>query len=65
MKDDPIERAARIAIEKHQRLLHTKVLELVLGDMIAMDGVRAVRERIRWYYDHLAEFEKGNDKQGI
>jgi len=49
--------AATKAVEKHQRLLHSKVLELVLGDMIAMDGVHLARERLRWYYDHLAEFD--------
>lgn len=54
---DELERRAKKAVEKHQRLLHSKVLELVLGDMIAMDGIKEVRKRLKWYYDHLAEFD--------
>ena len=57
MKKKSIEDAAKKAIEKHQRLLHAKVLELVLGDMVAMDGVSATRKKLKWYYDHLREFE--------
>lgn len=55
--EDPLDRAARLAIDKHQRLLHNKVLELVLGDMIAKDGVHRVREKLKWWYDHLEEFD--------
>ena len=54
---DEIEKLAKLAIEKHQRLLHTKVLELVLGDMIAMDGIHETRKKLLWYYEHLAEFD--------
>jgi len=57
--EDPLDRAARSAVDKHQRLLHNKVLELVLGDMIAKDGVHQVRTKLKWWYDHLEEF--GND----
>jgi len=54
---DEIEKLAKLAIEKHQRLLHSKTLELLLGDMVALDGVRKTREKLKWYYDHLAEFD--------
>lgn len=45
------------AVAKHQRLLHHKVLELVLGDMVRDEGIHAVREKLLWYYFHLAEFD--------
>jgi hypothetical protein len=46
------------AIAKHQRLLHHKVLELVLGDMCRDEGIHSVREKLLWYYFHLAEFDR-------
>lgn len=54
---DEIERLTKLAIEKHQRLLHSKTLELLLGNMVALDGVKKTREKLKWYYDHLAEFD--------
>ncbi len=54
-----IEKKAKLAIEKHQRLLHSKTLELLLGDMVALDGVKKTREKLKWYYDHLEEFDNG------
>ena len=38
-----LDRAAREAVERHDRLLHHKTLELVLGAMVVMDGTVAVR----------------------
>ena len=38
-----LNRAAREAVERHDRLLHHKCLELLLGAMVAMDGVKNVR----------------------
>jgi hypothetical protein len=57
-KKKTLDELAKEAIIKHQRLLHDKVLELVLGDMIALNGVKATREKLKWWYDHLREFEK-------
>jgi hypothetical protein len=54
---DPLDRAAKQAVEKHQRLLYNKTLELVLGELIRMDGVHLTREKLKWYYDHLEEFD--------
>ena len=51
-----IDDAAERAIKKHQQLLHAKTLELLLGNMVAMDGVHEVRQKLKWYYDHLDEF---------
>lgn len=47
------------AVAKHQRLLYNKTLELTLGELIRMDGVHNVREKLKWYYDHLEEFDNG------
>jgi hypothetical protein len=52
--DDEI---AKKAVDKHQRLLYNKTLELVLGELIRMDGVHMTREKLKWYYDHLEEFD--------
>ncbi len=52
--DDEI---AKQAVAKHQRLLYNKTLELTLGELIRMDGVHNVREKLKWYYDHLEEFD--------
>lgn len=59
MGQDDLDRAAKTAIEKHQRLQNEKVLDLVLGNMVHMDGVHAVRQKLLWYYEHLGEFDGG------
>lgn len=48
--------AARAAVEKHRRLLCHKTMELALGELVALDGIRAVRRvllgylvQLRWY----------------
>lgn len=51
------DKRAEQAIAKHQRLLYNKTLELVLGELIRMDGVSNVRDKLKWYYDHLEEFD--------
>jgi hypothetical protein len=52
-----IDKKGEEAVAKHQRLLHHKVLELVLGDMVRDEGISSVREKLLWYYFHLAEFD--------
>lgn len=52
-----LDKVAQKAIVKRKRLLQAKVLELVLDDMVDFDGVKATREKLKWYYDHLEEFE--------
>lgn len=54
-----IDDAGERAIKKHNQLLQAKVLELVLGEMVATDGVHETREKLKWYYDHLEEFDNG------
>jgi hypothetical protein len=58
-KHKHIDDAAERAIKKHQQLLHGKVLELVLGEMVATDGVHETRQKLKWYYNHLEEFDNG------
>lgn len=52
--DDEI---AKRAVVKHQQLLYNKTLELVLGELIRTSNVHEVREKLMWYYEHLAEFD--------
>lgn len=54
-----LDKAFEKAIVKRKRLLQAKVLELVLDDMVDFDGVKATREKLKWYYDHLEEFDNG------
>jgi hypothetical protein len=53
---DNINRAVARAIDRHERLLHHKTLELLLGRMVARSGVREVRRLLLWYARHLKEF---------
>lgn len=52
-----LDKTGQKAIVKRKRLLQAKVLELVLDDMVDFDGIKATREKLKWYYDHLEEFE--------
>lgn len=51
-----LDTAALKAIDKHERLLHHKTLELLLGPMIARQGVKATRAQLLGYARHLREF---------
>lgn len=53
---DEIDRAARDAIAKHERLLHLKVMELLLGAMVQRQGVRETRKLLLRYARDLREF---------
>jgi hypothetical protein len=39
-----LDEAARLAIERHDRLLCHKAIELALGKLVALDGVPEVRK---------------------
>ena len=56
-KKKTLDQLADEAIAKHRRLLNDKVLELTIGDMIYMDNVKVTREKLKWWYDHLEEFQ--------
>jgi hypothetical protein len=51
-----IDRAAARAIDRHERLLHHKTLELLLGSMVARSGIDEVRKLLLWYVNKLEEF---------
>ncbi len=51
-----IDRAALAAIDRHERLLHHKTLELLLGSMVARSGIDEVRRLLLWYVNKLEEF---------
>lgn len=52
-----LDRIAAEAIDKHERLLHHKTLELLLGSMVARSGTKETRRLILWYARHLKEFQ--------
>lgn len=52
-----LDEAGRRAIDKHWRLQNEKTMDLVIGNWVALDGVAAVRRKLQWYLDHLAEFD--------
>ena len=56
MTHEHIDRAAAAAIDKHERLLHAKTLELLLGSMVARSGVDEVKKLLLWYVSKLEEF---------
>lgn len=47
---------AEEAVKKHRRLLHLKVLELVLGDLVRDDGVKKTQALLIWYAKRLRDF---------
>lgn len=51
-----IDHAAERAIDKHERLLQMKTMELLLGSMIARQGVKETRKILLQYSRHLREF---------
>lgn len=51
-----IDRAAARAIDRHERLLHLKTLELLLGSMVRRSGIRKVQRLLVWYARRLKEF---------
>lgn len=51
-----LDKAVARAIDKHERLLHLKTLELLLGSMVRRSGIREVRRLLLWYARHLKEF---------
>lgn len=53
---DDLDKIAQAAVDKHRRLLLHKVLELTLGDMVAMDGIKEVRKILLWYSRQLRDF---------
>jgi|TARA_R110000868_G_scaffold311122_1_gene572242 hypothetical protein len=55
---DELERRAAAAIDKHERLLHLKTLELLLAAMVRRVGISDVRIVLKRYLDDLSEFDR-------
>lgn len=53
---DKLDKAAEEAVRKRRRLLHLKVLELVLGDLVRDDGVKKTQALLIWYARQLRDF---------
>jgi hypothetical protein len=53
---DDIDKAALSALDKHERLLHLKVMELLLGSMVRRQGIRETRKLLLRYARDLREF---------
>lgn len=51
-----LDKAAEEAVKKRRRLLHLKVLELVLGDLVRDDGVKKTQALLIWYAKQLRDF---------
>lgn len=54
-----LDRIVAAAIDKHERLLHLKTMELLLGSMVARQGIHETRKQLLWYARHLKEFDNG------
>jgi len=52
-----LDRAVRDALDKHDHLLAVKAIELALGKLVSLHGVREVRRYLLWYARHLKEFD--------
>ena len=48
-----LDRIAREAVKKRRRKLLVSVLEVALGDLVALDGIEATRETIQKFNEQL------------
>lgn len=48
-----LDRIAQDAVARRRRKLLISVLEVALGDLVALDGVQATRKVIAKFYDQL------------
>lgn len=48
-----LDRIAREAVRRRRRKLLISVLEVALGDLVALDGIQATRRVIARFYDQL------------
>jgi len=52
-----LDKAAKDAVFRVRDRQLKLLLELILGDMVALHGVKEIRRRILWHARHLKEFE--------
>lgn len=53
---EDIDHKAQLAIDKHERLLQLKTMELLLGSMVSRQGIKETRRLLLQYARHLREF---------
>ena len=56
MSHKDIEEAGKRAAKKMKILLQHKVLELLLHDMVAVQGLGKTRDVLKWWHERLDEF---------
>lgn len=56
MPSDDIENASEELRKKYKILLQHKTLELLLHDMVAVQGLKETRDVLKWWFDRLDEF---------
>ena len=57
MTHENLDRVAQKAIHKHRDRKLKVILELTLGDLISLHGIRETRRLLLWHARHLKEFE--------
>lgn len=53
---EDIDEAGKRAAKKMKILLQHKVLELLLHDMVAVQGLSETRDVLKWWHERLDEF---------
>lgn len=56
MTHERLDKAAQDAIKKHKILLQHKTLELLLQDMVSVQGLHETKHILKWWVDRLDEF---------
>ena len=56
MGSEDIDEAGKRAAKKMKILLQHKVLELLLHDMVAVQGLSQTRDVLKWWHERLDEF---------
>lgn len=56
MRNKGIEKKAEELKKKYKILLQHKTLELLLHDMVAVQGLHETREVLKWWHERLDEF---------
>ena len=56
MRNKGIEKKAEELKKKYKILLQHKTLELLLHDMVAVQGLHETREVLKWWHARLDEF---------
>lgn len=55
-RHERLNRLASEALDRHERLLQLKTMELLLGSMVRRIGIKHTRDVLQAYINHLDEF---------